>query len=560
MSETALLNALDGVKYTTNTEFVKIAEAHRKRREQVKQTAMSKLASMRKPMELVRAIREASSGQHLAMGRLREAVSSGDFPLLFQAVSQASMLGQYAELPQQWPLFAQRTSVQDFRPARLVRWDAGLDQLPDHNGGADRHVRALPRIPELTEYPTFNLTTEGADYFVNKYGARFPFSWEAFLNDELRVLQQLPTEMARWARDTEDVLTTGVLTTATGPNPDFFTLTEEFGPLVPSGNYVRDNPPLSLRAVEQAITEIGMRQVGGRQVRVQNFVLLVPPALALTAHSIAQSTTYVHVQRLATDEEIRTNVSSPVAGRFTVVESPWLPLIDNSPSAATTWYLIPAGGQTERGPAIVTAFLRGHEIPEVRVMGDTGRAIGGGDISAFEGSFSHDDIQYRVRTIVGAAGIDASAVAVSLGNGQATAGEADLPDPRLMPGPVIPVHETQPAEGIMPVHASCGCGRTRPADRSNCTSCSSGRRDERSLPVSVDRDEVRREVEAEIRDQVRAQIEAEHREKVEAEVRAKLEAEKAAAAAAATEAKESSNSSSTASSSKNTTSRQSPKR
>src|SRR5690606_34085110 len=71
----------------------------------------------------------------------------------------------------------------------------------------------------------------------------------------------------------------------------------------------------------------------------------------------------------------------------------------------------------DRGPAIVTAFLRGHETPEVRVMGDTGRALGGGDISAFEGSCSQDDIQYRVRSIIGAAGIDASAVAVSLGTG-----------------------------------------------------------------------------------------------------------------------------------------------
>ena len=115
-------------------------------------------------------------------------------------------------------------------------------------------------------------------------------------------------------------------------------------------------------------------------------------------------------------------MASPIAGRFTVVESPWLPLIDLSADAATTWYLVPAGGNTERGPAIVTAFLRGHESPEVRVMGDTGRTLGGGDVSAFEGSFSHDDIQYRVRSIVGAAGIDNSAVAVSLGDGTPTGG------------------------------------------------------------------------------------------------------------------------------------------
>lgn len=420
--EIDVLSAFDGISTTNNREFAKIAEAHKARRAAIKTNAFKHVMSMKRPVELIRLISEASTGQHLAMGKLREAVSSGDFPLLFQAVSQASMLGQYADLPQQWPTFSQRTTVPDFRPARLVRWDSQLNQLPDHNGGAERHVRALPRIPELTEYPTFNLTTEGSDYFVNKYGARFPFSWEAFLNDELRVLQQLPSEMARWARDTEDVLTTGVLATSTGPNPDFFNTTEDFGSQVPAGNYVTNNPPLSLEALEQAITQIGMRNVNGRMVRVQNFVLLVPPSLALTAHEIAQATTYMRVTRDVDGNEIRINVASPIAGRFTVVESQWLPLIDLSADAATTWYLVPAGGTTERGPAIVTAFLRGHESPEVRVMGDTGRSLGGGEVSAFEGSFSHDDIQYRVRSIVGAAGIDNSAVAVSLGDGTPTGG------------------------------------------------------------------------------------------------------------------------------------------
>jgi len=414
---------LDGIKATTNPEFERIAEAHNKRRVAIRESADSRLLKLNKAVEFLRLKREAEFGSPVAMGRLREAVSSGDFPLLFQSISQASMLGQYADLPQQWPTFSVRTTVPDFRPARMVRWDtvAGQSQTTDYNGGAERHVRALPRIPELTEYPTFNLTTEGTDYFVNKYGARFPFSWEAFMNDELRVLQQLPTEMARWARDTEDVLTTGVLATATGPNADFFNTTEDFGGQAPAGNYVPGNPPLTLDALEHAINYIGMRQVNGRQVRVQNFVLLVPPSLALTAQEIAQGTTYLRVRQLPDGTEMRQNVSSPVAGRFTVVESPWLPLIDTSANAATTWYLVPAGGQTERGPAIVTAFLRGHETPEVRVMGDTGRALGGGEINAFEGSFSHDDIQYRVRSIIGAAGIDASAVAVSLGTGEEAA-------------------------------------------------------------------------------------------------------------------------------------------
>jgi hypothetical protein len=136
--------------------------------------------------------------------------------------------------------------------------------------------------------------------------------------------------------------------------------------------------------------------------------------------------------RVTTDgagNEIRINVSSPVAGRFTVVESQWLPQIDRSATSATTWYLVPAGGMTERGPAIVTAFLRGYETPEVRAMGDTGQRVGGGEISPYEGSFSHDDIQYRVRTIIGAAGIDPSAVAVSKGNSVGT-----IPEPEALMG------------------------------------------------------------------------------------------------------------------------------
>lgn len=438
------MQALAGIEGTPNKVFKRIAESHTARRADIKKSAYENLLKMRGPRELLNTIREAAGGHPVAMGRLHEAVTSGDFPLLFQAVSQASMLGQYADLPQQWPTFSSRTTVRDFRPARLVRWDASMPQLPDYNGGADRHVRALPRIPELTEYPTFNLTTEGTDYFVNKYGARFPFSWEAFLNDELRVLQQLPMEMARWARDTEDVLTTGVLASADGPNPDFFNTTENFGTMAPRGNYVENNPPLSLKSLENAIQQISMRQVAGRQVMVPNFVLLVPPSLSLTAHSIAQSTTYVHVQRLATDEEIRTNVSSPIAGRFTVVESPWLPLIDQSPTAATTWYLVPAGGETDRGPAIVTAFLRGHEIPDVRRSGGAGQSIGGGELDGFSGSLTHDDIQYRVRAVVGAAGIDASAVAVSRGDGSATTDGVPPVAPGLMRGPVIPTHETDP--------------------------------------------------------------------------------------------------------------------
>src|SRR5690606_21091611 len=117
------ITLLDGIKATTNSEFERIAEAHSKRRVAIRENADARLLKMNKAVEFLRLKREAEFGSPVAMGRLREAVSSGDFPLLFQSISQASMLGQYAELPQQWPTFSVRTTVPDFRPARMVRWD-----------------------------------------------------------------------------------------------------------------------------------------------------------------------------------------------------------------------------------------------------------------------------------------------------------------------------------------------------------------------------------------------------------------------------------------------------
>lgn len=398
----------------------------KKRSTKIVEKARAQLASSKQAQGLVKTLHEAYDGnmtaglvlKKLALG---ESVGSTDFPLLFGQVAQIDMQGQYARLPQQWPAFSQRITVGDFRRQRWMDWNTTLGQLPVQNGGAPRHAAALPRIPELTEYPTFGLEERARDFFVNKYGARFPFSFELFVNDELGIIQQLPGEMAATARDTEDVLTTGVLATETGPNPDFFNTTEDFGPEAPAGNIMEGNPPLSLDSLQQALFEIGLRQLNGRNVVTGPITLIVPPRLSLTAREILRSTSYQRVQvDQVTGDELRFNIPDPLGDLppVSLLVSDWLPLIDQSANAGTTWYLVPSGGTTGTRPAIVTAFMRGREAPELRINGDTGRSVGGGDISPFEGSFSHDDVQYRVRHILGAAGLDNSPVLVSLGTGE----------------------------------------------------------------------------------------------------------------------------------------------
>ena len=62
-------------------------------------------------------------------------------------------------------------------------------------------------------------------------------------------------------------------------------------------------------------------------------------------------------------------------------------------------HAVPKPGSSR--PALWVAKLAGHEQPDLRVKADTGQRVGGGQISALEGSFEIDDIQYRGRHIVG---------------------------------------------------------------------------------------------------------------------------------------------------------------
>lgn len=366
-------------------------------------------------------------GDFVAGARLKEAVSTSNFPTFFNQLVDQGMLGQYAALPSVWQSFASRVTVPDFRPQRLLEWVPNRGNVPVQNGGKPMHPLALPRVPELTEYPTFSLEEQPQQYGIAKYGERFPFSWEVWRNDEFNVIQQMPGVMARTAIQTEDILATQVLAQAGGPNPDFFDPNIPFGPNAPAGNYLRgngdnvvDNNPLTVFAVERAIEQVGLRQVNGNPVTVQNWTLVVPPSLEFTALRVASIASFEQVtgDPSAPGGQQRYILPNLVSGRFTVVVNPWLSLIDQSDTAATTWYMVPTGGSDGTRQAIILAFLAGEETPDLRISNLAGNSIGGGTVDEYRGSFSHDDVQFRVRHVLGAAGLNTAPVIVSLGNSE----------------------------------------------------------------------------------------------------------------------------------------------
>jgi hypothetical protein len=247
--------------------------------------------------------------------------------------------------------------------------------------------RGLSRVAEATAYPARDIDEQEYDFSVEKYGDRISLTWEMLVNDELGAFRNLDSVLAADARFTEGTVTADAFLNAARSdlNTGFFGSVE--------------NTALTAESLQAAIEALSSKrnEAGQTMVRPQ-LKLVVAPALEFLAKQL------VAAVEVRTTSGNRTTVSNnPLAGIVDVVVEPNL-LRNTNAKANTTWILVPAPGAAR--PAVVTGFLQGHEVPDLRVKNDQGVRPGGGSIGAGEGSFDDDTVQYRVRHVVGAATID----------------------------------------------------------------------------------------------------------------------------------------------------------
>ncbi|MCW5951796.1 MAG: hypothetical protein KIT69_06030, partial [Propionibacteriaceae bacterium] len=144
--------------------------------------------------------------------------------------------------------------------------------------------------------------------------------------------------------------------------------------------------------------------------------LVAPPELQVVIpfalkHQMEKILALTEIRQTSGDT---TNVYSNYLKTVSYTVEPMLDAIFTHAKAATTWFVVPK--PTSPRPASFAAFLRGYESPDLRYKADTGKRIGGGDISPLEGSFEIDDIQTRVRHILGHQVGDPTFTYVSLGS------------------------------------------------------------------------------------------------------------------------------------------------
>lgn len=381
------------------------------------------MVSKQRMAEVSELIEHALDGDFLAQGQIKKEIrsytqdaeeshSTSDFPSALKAVTEAAFLGQYQQIESVYPQYTRQYNVQNLRPQSFYSLAVDLSNLPDTNGGDPTIVEApggLPRIPELTEYPEFSFSASETSFGVAKYGARVGFSFEALLNDDWGVLETLPQQLAQLARNQEDIVATETLASPSGPNSVFFNNTNK-NIINTTNGFASNNPALTVDAVNKAISVIRSKTFGGNPVVVNRFALMVPPALEAEARRIIGVSAFE-----VTDVNGTYTVANPISDVQLIV-NPWLQLIDKSANVNKTWYLLPVRSEGIR-PAVVFSKIRGRETPELRIANATGNYLGGGEVPGREGSFLNDDIEFRVRHYVGAAGIAFEVAAVSNGSG-----------------------------------------------------------------------------------------------------------------------------------------------
>jgi hypothetical protein len=338
-----------------------------------------------------------------AKGRLppalfTEAVSTSDFPQLSTNLLSWRLLSLYNQAENVWQNIVDvNETIPDFRSVQVTRmW--GLDS-------------PMPKVRELADYELDAPFASDRTYKLAKYGRKFAMSWEAKLNDWLRMFDRVPQALASGARNTENLFVTGLLAAAGGPNPLLFSIdgsTNGVGAnLGPINEVVGASAALNYTNLVAAYTAMASQVTPtGLPLNLRPRYLVVPPALKMPAEQILNS-------QLLIAGNVTTAGSTPgyvpnynVMQRYPleIVENRWLSSVDKSGNVNKTWYLIadPAAG----GAPIEVGFLMGHREPELFRQSPSQTSLAGGLTNPEDGDFENDAMQWKVRHVMGGLDIE----------------------------------------------------------------------------------------------------------------------------------------------------------
>ncbi len=319
---------------------------------------------------------------HLHEYRIKEALTTSDFPNLFGDVLDRQVLASYKAVDPVWKTFVKMSTNKDFKVSRRFAI-AGGDSV-------------LPRVAEKGEYLATDRTEDHYDLSVLKYGQQFDISWEALINDDLGALKDTPERFARAAVRTEHDLVTSTYAGS--------------GALYAAGNPNTSAAALTIASLEAGVASMAsVLDAAGNPIMNRAKYLVVPPVLEMTARQILTSATKMWLQGVTAAMPAAvsryayptTNVIAQYG--LQLIVDPYLAIYANAAEQATQWYLF---ADPKDVAALEFAHMKGHERPEICMKASDKVTIGGGPIGPMSGDFATDNVFYRVRLVFGGTTLD----------------------------------------------------------------------------------------------------------------------------------------------------------
>lgn len=316
-----------------------------------------------------------------AVARMKEAMSTSDFPKLLGAGFQIQARDAYEETVPEWQAIAPVRRVNDFRPAKDI----------DLFGGRE----AFDQVKEGEEYKGRAIGEDAFEFSVLKYGNTFGLTWEMRKNNQFHQLLDFPGRLGSAARQTEDEQVFKQFIADGGPVASFFAAQGA----IPSTALSHDALVAAYKAIVARKTkDKKLIRLGGKPLN-----LIVPTALAMEAEE------FVNEDKIVVGSVAQKN---PLKGKFNIIASETAAEL-NGTNGDTAWYILPAKESKYASVAKVT--MAGEETLDIRVRRDQGERVGGGAIGLEDGSYKDDTIDYRGRLVTGGATLNGLGVYASKG-------------------------------------------------------------------------------------------------------------------------------------------------
>ena len=345
----------------------------------------------------------------------RETMTTSDFSALTADVLDRELLGDYTEVPIPIEPIVKKATLNDFRNKKIFIFD-GLE------------TPFLP-VAELQDLPLGDISQRTPILYAPlKYEKGAKVSWEAVINDDLGVFQDLPNRLARGARRTKHKFITGLYASVTGPNSTLFNAGFANQITLANGAATVNNPPLSVNALNDAITVMAnQKDIGGDPIEIPGkMFLVVGPSLKVTANNImhqlsvdvnvmggtVQSSGSGATQTIYNAQRIK--VDNWIVSDFTLIVDPYLPIVTTTPGVQTTqWYIF--GDPTSQGrPAIEVGDLRGYDTPQLYEKVPNTMRVGGG-VEPMLGDFRTMSTEFKALMAFGGAILDGRSAVASTG-------------------------------------------------------------------------------------------------------------------------------------------------